>query len=156
MHDSFHKVDPVAKLRTLAPKFNAPDHTGEVRSLPFLMGDSGLLLGFVNDIALTSTIRRAQWLQSHHAVLQRLGLHVALVIPNQPHTLANFYTSCPVPPDFTLLADDDRTLHRLFQLNRRAGLVLIARDLTVIAQWAVPEEKTWPDLAAIMYAAELL
>lgn len=156
MQNPRQETDPAAMLGPIPSGFMALDHAGEPVMLAGLMGELGLLLAFVNDISLSTTIRRALWLQSNLITLRRLGIRVALVVPNQPHTLANFYSSSPVPPEFTLLADEDRQLRRLFQLNRRAGLVLIARDRQVIAQWVVPEEKTWPDIIAITRVAQTL
>ena len=156
VHNRWSQILPGAARRALVPGFTAVGHDGRPLSLTALMGELGLLLAFVNDISLPSTIRRAQWLQNNLPALGRLGVRVALAVPNQPHTLQNFYSSSPAPLDFPLLADDDRQLRRLFQLNRQAGLVLITRDRRVMAQWAVPEEQTWPELAAITRVVEAL
>ena len=156
MPNRWSKSNPGPALRTLVPGFTVLGHDGRPLSLAALMGELALLLAFVNDISLPSTIRRAQWLQSNLPTLRRMGVCVALAVPNQPHTLHNFYSSSPAPPDFPLLADDDRQLRRLFQLNRQAGLVLITRDRRIMAQWAVSEEQTWPELVAITSVVEAL
>ncbi len=156
MFNRWGESHPAVTLRSLVPAFSALGHDGRPLSLALLMGELALLLAFVNDLALPSTVRRAQWLQNNVPALRRLGVRVALVVPNAPHTLQNFYASSPVPPDFALLADDDRQLRRLFQLSRHAGLVLISRDRRMVAQWAVPEEQTWPELIAITSVVESL
>lgn len=156
MQNGWSNHFPSAALWSRVPVFTVPGHDGRLLSLPALMGETALLLAFVSDISLPSTIRRAQWLQSNLPALRRLGVTVALAVPNQPHTLQNFYSSSPLPLDFPLLADEDRQLRRLFQLNRHAGLVLIHQDCRIIAQWAVPEEQTWPDLIAITSVVDAL
>src|SRR5512134_850464 len=81
------------RLNLGAPSFSVRDHTEQPQHLNDLMGEKGLVLGFIGDIWHEASVRRMLWLQRHAHQLLRTGCNMALLICDQPHMLYGFYVS---------------------------------------------------------------
>lgn len=138
------------------PDFTLADYRQQQYNLAGLMGAKGVLLGFIGDVWLPANVRRLQWLQRYTPTLQRAGVMVATLIPNETHTLYNFYISSPVPPQFPLLADADRRVHRAYQLDHRATLLLVDHQRQLHETWCVTEKQIWIDVSLLLRAAARL
>ncbi len=134
------------RLNSMAPKFSLLNHEHRESNLNGLMGKKGLLLGFTGDIWQPASVRRILWLQRQHSRFVRQGISVALLICDKPHMLYGFYMSSVMPLEFPLLADDERTIHAQFSMERHAGLILIDSNGIIRDKWLVPDERVWPNV----------
>jgi peroxiredoxin len=139
-----YELGPI--LYTPAPAFKVRDHGDKPQSIETLMGERGLLLGFIGDIWLSTNIRRIIWLQRHAHAFIKGGINVALLVCDQPHTLYGFYVSSPTPPEFPLLADVDAAVHRTYNLVQYPGMVLLDRKTIIRHKWLMPDERVWPKI----------
>ena len=121
-----------------------------------LVTGRGVLLGFIGDIWLPTSVRRIFWLQRHATKFTLKGAPVALLVRDQPHTLYGFRMSNPLPVPFPLLADTDGEVHRLFNMERNPGLVLLDRNLKIQAKWLMPDERVWPVMSELIKAVEAM
>lgn len=144
------------RLETRAPDFCVLNHNSQVVTLEDLQGERGLVLGFTGDIWQPASVRRILWLQRHQPQFAKQGVNLALLICDKPHMLYGFSMSSVVPLDFPLLADMDRQVHTLYQMNRFAGLVIIDREGIMRDKWIMPDERVWPKAPELIGALELL
>lgn len=144
------------RLNTPAPHFSLYNHQNQISTLDDLMGSRGLLLGFTGDIWQPASVRRILWFQRHHPRFTRAGVALALLICDKPHMLYGFYMSSETPLGFPLLADVDRLVHKQFNMERYAGLVLLDRNLTIRDKWLVPDERVWPKENELIQSFDLL
>jgi peroxiredoxin len=144
------------QLNLEAPNFTIPNHAQEPQRMSDLIGRNGLILGFIGDIWQSASIRRIIWLQRHAHTFIRTGHNVALLISDQPHMLYGFYVSSPTPPEFPLLADVDGSIHRLFNMTRYPGMVLVDKTRVVRHKWLMPDERVWPKIQEISEVLEAM
>ncbi len=144
------------RLETRAPDFCVLNHESRVMTLEDLQGERGLMLGFTGDIWQPASVRRILWLQRYQPQFARHGVNLALVICDKPHMLYGFSMSSVVPLEFPLLADMDRHIHSLYQMNRYAGLVIVDREGIMRDKWIMPDERVWPKAPELIAAMELL
>lgn len=97
---------------TIAPDFTLPNESGEPISLAELLAGGPLVLYFYPGDFTPICTREACMLRDIHAELQSAGLRVAGVSPDAPTIHAQFRQQHRLP--FTLLADTDRTVTRLY------------------------------------------
>lgn len=132
--------------------FSLSDYQHRLYTLSHLMGENGLLLGFIGDVWLPANVRRLQWLQRYAPRIKNSGVGLAALISNQTHTLYNFYISSPIPLEFPLLADFDRAVHHLYHLDYRPALLLIDRHQIIREKWLVTEKHSWVDFSELLRA----
>lgn len=130
-----------------AADFTALDALEQARPLRSLLGRRGLLLGFVGDVWMPSSVLLLRWLTRETTPLRRIEVATAALVGNAPHTLHGFLSASPLPPGFPLLADADRTLHALYNMAH-AGVILIDADLCIRGRWlmtadALPRPKAF-------------
>jgi peroxiredoxin len=133
-------------LGITAPEFVARDHAGKPHHLDDLMGEKGLILGFIGDIWHEASVQRILWLARHAHSFIHQGFKVALVSGDQPHMLYGFFISSPIPPQFPLLTDVNGAIHQQFNMNAQAGLVLLDHNRVIRHKWLVPDERVWPNI----------
>jgi peroxiredoxin len=139
-----------------APDFTVLNHAQQPVKMSSLMGRNGLILGFIGDIWQSANIRRIIWLQRHANTFIRSGHNVALLIRDEPHMLYGFYVSSPTPPEFPLLADLDDEIHRLFNMSRFPGMVLVDKEHIIRHKWLMPDERVWPKIQEIAEVLQAL
>ncbi len=144
------------RLNCLAPHFSARDHASQPRHLEHLIGERGLILGFIGDIWQQTSVQRIFWLERHAHSFIRSGFNVALLIRDEPHMLYGFYISSQTPPEFPLLADVAGDIHRQFNMTTHPGLVLMDNTLTIRHKWLVPDDRVWPKLSEMMDILETI
>jgi peroxiredoxin len=142
------------RLNRTAPDFVVPNHAQHPHQLDDLMGEKGLILGFMGDVWMPSNVRRLIWLQHHAYTFISMGVNVALVATDQPHMLYGFFMSSPTPPSFPLLADTDGVVHRLFEMTAYSGMILLDRNRVMRHKWLVPHERVWPSLQDMLEIVE--
>lgn len=118
----------------LAVEFVASDHREHEHTLRALMGERGLLLGFVGDIWMPSSARLLRWMSRETMPLRRMEIAVAALVSNAAHTLHGFFSASPVPPRFPLLADANRHWHTSYGMSHD-GIILIDAELRIRARW---------------------
>lgn len=143
-------------INTPAPDFKLPDHNRAPHTLASLMGNQGLLLGFMADVWQPSSVRRILWMQRHVASFAMLDVSLALVTTDQVHMLYGFHNTTPLPIPFALLADDKGDVHRAYQMMSQTGLLLIDRKQVVRQKWLMTPEMVWTRLNEIHAAIQLL
>ncbi|MBZ0282708.1 MAG: peroxiredoxin family protein [Anaerolineae bacterium] len=141
-------------LNRVAPNFTTLDHARQCWSLESLMGERGLMLGFIGDIWQSVSVRRILWLERHAHTLMRGGVNLGLLICDQPHMLYGFYVSSPTPPPFPLLADEKRDIHKMFNMMQYPGMVMIDRQHIVRHKWLVPDDRVWPRIQDLLDVTE--
>ncbi|MEO1440446.1 MAG: redoxin domain-containing protein [Chloroflexota bacterium] len=125
-----------------APNFVLQDHDLNPSDLDSIMGENGVLIGFIRDIWQPASIRRVLFMQKHHRKFLEQGINIALIIADQPNTLYSFHLSTEVKMSVTLLADPDSVAHRAYNMFH-SGLVLIDDTYTIRNKWLVPDERVW-------------
>jgi peroxiredoxin len=138
------------------PDFMLCDHRKVSYSLGDLMGGMGLFLGFIGDVWQPTSVRRILWLQNHVHKFSLMGTPIALLVRDQPHTLYGFQMSSPLPVPFPVLADPDGSVHRLFDMERQPGLLLVDRSRSLRQKWIMSDERVWPKLQELVQAAQAL
>lgn len=114
--------------------FQLLNHENVRYQLTNLMGESGILVGFSGDIWDLGSVRRVLWLQRQVYKLSMSGIMAAIVVPNETYELNGFYMSIPRMIPFPLLADPNREIHELCQIEF-PGFVLLDRNRTVTRKW---------------------
>ena len=144
------------QLMTTAPDFSAFNHDNRLLSLGDLMGAHGLVLGFTSDIWEPASVRRVMWFQRHFTQFSRLDIQLALLICNESHVLNGFALSSAVPLDFPLLSDSDQAVHRQYNMEGHAGLLVLDNACVIRDKWIMPEERVWPKAPELMGVLEAL
>lgn len=153
MYETF-ELGPV--LYSQAPEFRLPDHEQKLNTLDDLMGDQGMLLGFIGDIWQPTSVRRILWLQRHVGKFAMLGAPVTLMVRDHPHTLYGFRMSSPLPVPFPMLADADGHIHEIYRMDRHPGILLIDKDKIIRHKWLMPEDNVWPKMPELVHAVQAL
>ncbi|MBC8170659.1 MAG: redoxin domain-containing protein [Anaerolineae bacterium] len=153
VYDAFEQ-GPV--INAQAKDFRLPDHNRRLYTLQDLVGERGMLLGFIGDIWQPASVRRILWLQRHVSKFALMGTPVALLVRDHAHTLYGFHSSSPLPVPFPLLADVDGHTHRQYQMDLQAGLVLIDHQQVIRQKWLMSPDFVWPRLPELISAAQLL
>lgn len=143
------------KIGQIAPEFELEDHERHLRRVQCLMGERGLLLGFVNNIWEPASIRRILFMQRHIHRFENAGLQAALVIADQQYTLYSFYMSSPMTVAIPLLADPFQSVHDLFNMPY-PGLLLLDKNAILRHKWLMPDERVWPKTQDIIVEASKL
>jgi peroxiredoxin len=138
------------RIDSIAPDFMLKDHENHPRELTSLIGKKGLLLGFIGDIWMPTSVRRIFWLQRHAPRFALAGAPVALLVRDDPHTLYGFRMSSPLPVPFPLLADGNGEMHQRYNMERHPGLVLLDSNLLIQAKWLMPDERVWPKMQELL------
>jgi peroxiredoxin len=144
------------QLNVPAPDFGVLSHTNNLMSLENLMGERGLVLGFTGDIWEPASVRRILWFQRHYPQFSRLNVNLALLLCNQPHQLYGYSMSSVTPLEFPLLADVNREVHALYNMERYAGLVVVDATGIIRDKWLMPDERVWPKAPELMAVLEML
>lgn len=110
------------------------NHENVRYSLSQLLGESGILLGFSGDIWDLGSVRRVLWLQRQVYKLSLAGIMSAIVVPNETYDLNSFYRSIPRMIPFPLLADANKTVHTLLEIEF-PGFVLLDQERQVVRKW---------------------
>ena len=105
---------------TPAPEFTLPDQDGHRLSLASLIGGRGLVLYFYPADFTPGCTREACLIRDLYPDLERGGLRVAGVSPQPPDSHRAFRERHALP--FTLLADTDRSVARLYGVVGPFGL----------------------------------
>jgi peroxiredoxin len=144
------------RIGSVAPAFSAANHTGQVCASETLMGERGLILGFIGDIWQQASVQRIFWLERHSHTFMKAGFQVALLICDEPHMLYGFYVSSATPPQFPLLADVDREIHQTFNMTMHPGMVLLDKQHLIREKWLMPDDRVWPKINDMMETLEAL
>lgn len=107
---------------TRAPEFTLPDQDGNLVRLASLIGGRGLVLYFYPADFTPGCTREACLIRDMHTDIEHGGLSVAGVSPQPPETHRAFREKYHLP--FTLLADTDRSVARLYGVVGPFGLGL--------------------------------
>lgn len=143
-------------LNTAAPDFQLYNDEHTVHSLANLMGVRGVLLGFVANLWMPTSIRRVFWLQRNACQFALSGAPVALVVRDQPQAVYGFHMSSPFPVQFPMLADVEGLVHRLYRMQQHPGLVLLDHQQRVRCKWLMPDERVWPSMKELVETIESL
>lgn len=149
-------IEPGVGLNEVAPEFTIADHDNRVFHRDNLMGENGLLMGFIGDIWNPANIQRILWLQRHTPSIMRQGYKVALIVRDQPQLLYGFYVSTAKPLQFPLLSDLGGDIHEVFNMGRTPGMVMLDDAFVIRHKWLMPDDRIWPrihDIVELLEAA---
>lgn len=149
-----HELGP--RINMPMPDFRLLNGERREQSTKDVMGEFGLLLGFTGDIWMPSTVRRILWLQRHARRVQAMGVNVAVIVRDQPHTLHAFTLSSPVAMEFPMLADPEGMTHALFNMDHNAGMLLISNRRVLADKWVMPDDRLWPRVQELIEGARML
>lgn len=150
MIDTF-ELGPTLGIK--APGFNLPDASNTPYRLEDLIGEDGLLLGFPGSIWEVACIRRIMWLQRQAGRFALIGVHTALIVPDQHYMLHGFLMTGPDVTMLPLLADPDHKVHMDYHMEM-PGLVLIDRRHTICNKWMMPNDRIWPRVQELARAIQ--
>ena len=102
-----------------APEFTLPDHEGRDTSLTSLLRRGALVLYFYPADFTPGCTREACAIRDLHADIQKVGLTVAGVSPQDPDSHRRFRDRHKLP--FTLLSDTDKSVIRMYGVNGPLG-----------------------------------
>ena len=103
-----------------APEFTLPDQTGAEVSLTSLVNDGPLILYFYPADFTPGCTREACAIRDVYGELHRAGLSVAGISPQSADSHRSFSEHYQLP--FTLLADSDKSVIRMFDVNGPLGI----------------------------------
>ncbi len=96
--------------------FTLPDETRKPRQLRDLPGDNGLLLAFIQGTWCSPCIQTLYFLAKQSQSIRALGVNIAVVAIDEPHTLDAFRRTASLPLNYTILADEEQTVRRAYGL----------------------------------------
>jgi thioredoxin-dependent peroxiredoxin len=105
-----------------APEFTLPDHTGQERSLTDLLNVGALILYFYPADFTPGCTKEACALRDMHAEIQRVGLRVVGVSPQDPATHTKFRDKYQLP--FLLLSDVDKAVIKMYDVDGPFGIMV--------------------------------
>jgi thioredoxin-dependent peroxiredoxin len=105
---------------TRAPEFTLPDQTGSQVSLTSLIHQGPLILYFYPADFTPGCTREACSIRDVYGELHRAGMTVAGVSPQSAESHRSFSEHYQLP--FTLLADSDKAVIRMFDVNGPLGI----------------------------------
>jgi peroxiredoxin Q/BCP len=103
-----------------APEFTLPDHTGTDRSLTELLSSSAIVLYFYPADFTPGCTRQACVFRDLHQEVQRAGLRIVGVSPQNPQSHAKFRAKYNLP--FVLLSDEHKAVVKMYGVNGPLGI----------------------------------
>jgi peroxiredoxin Q/BCP len=103
-----------------APEFTLPDHTAEDRSLTELLSPGAVVLYFYPADFTPGCTRQACVLRDIHMEIERAGLRVVGISPQNPQSHAKFKAKYQLP--FVLLSDEQKTVIKMYGVNGPLGI----------------------------------
>jgi peroxiredoxin Q/BCP len=103
-----------------APEFTLPDETGTDRSLTELLSTGAIILYFYPSDFTPGCTRQACAFRDLHAEMERAGLRVVGISPQNPASHAKFRQKHRLP--YVLLSDEHKTVIKMYGLNGPLGL----------------------------------
>lgn len=103
-----------------APEFTLPDETGTDRSLTELLSTGAIILYFCPSDFTPGCTRQACSFRDLHAEIERAGLRVVGISPQNPASHAKFRDKHRLP--YVLLSDEHKTVIKMYGLNGPLGL----------------------------------
>lgn len=125
-------------------------------SLDDVMGDRGVLIGFIGNIWHEASVRRILWMQHYLHKFTVLGTPATLLIQEHISTLRGFEISSPLPILFPMLADEDGAIHQAYSMDRHPGLLLVDNAHILREKWLMPSQRVWPKPKEIALAIHQL
>jgi peroxiredoxin Q/BCP len=110
------------KIGDRAPEFTLPDHTGRDRSLTDLLNVGALILYFYPADFTPGCTKEACAMRDMHTEIQRVGLRVAGVSPQDPATHTKFREKYQLP--FLLLSDVDKAVIKMYDVDGPLGFMV--------------------------------
>jgi len=108
------------KVGERAPEFTLPDETGTDRSLTELLSTGAIVLYFYPADFTPGCTRQACTLRDLHADIQKAGLRIVGISPQNPASHAKFRDKHRLP--FVLLSDEHKTVIKMYGLNGPLGV----------------------------------
>ncbi len=108
------------KVGERAPEFTLPDETGTDRSLTELLSTGAIVLFFYPSDFTPVCTRQACAFRDLHAEIEKAGLRVVGISPQDPASHAKFREKYRLP--YVLLSDEHKTVIKMFGLNGPMGL----------------------------------
>ena len=103
-----------------APEFTLPDETGTDRSLTELLTTGAIILYFYPSDFTPICTRQACAFRDLHAEIEKAGLRVVGISPQDPASHAKFREKYRLP--YVLLSDEHKTVIKMYGLNGPLGL----------------------------------
>ncbi len=103
-----------------APEFTLPDETGTDRSLTELLTTGAIILYFYPSDFTPICTRQACAFRDLHAEIEKAGLRVVGISPQDPASHAKFREKYRLP--YVLLSDEHKNVIKMFGLNGPLGL----------------------------------
>ena len=102
-----------------APEFTLPDETGTDRSLTELLSSGAIVLYFYPADFTPGCTRQACVLRDLHDEIQRAGLRVVGISPQDPESHTRFRAKYNLP--FVLLSDQHKAVIKMYGVNGPLG-----------------------------------
>ncbi len=125
-----------------APEFTLPDQDGRDRSLTSLLSDGALILYFYPADFTPGCTAEACSLRDLHADIQRAGLRVVGVSPQNAESHKRFAQKYGLK--YTLLADPDKTVIKMYDVDGPFGIA-VRRATYLIDQHRIVQDAVLAD-----------
>jgi thioredoxin-dependent peroxiredoxin len=103
-----------------APEFTLPDEAAKDRSLTELLSAGAIVLYFYPADFTPGCTRQACALRDLHSEIERAGLRVVGISPQNPKSHSKFKAKYELP--FILLSDEQKTVIKMYGVNGPLGL----------------------------------
>lgn len=141
-------------LGQVVPGFQLEDENGVIRSLDGLYGEHGLLLVFVRGTWCTQCVATMYFLARYAKNITQLGVNIAIVAIDNVGALKAFKISASLPMNFPLLADEDETVHKDFDITIREKYLLLNNAGVVKEVFTDPDGYHRPSSPALVEAVK--
>lgn len=124
--------------------FTLPDETQTPRQLSDLPGDNGLLLAFIQGTWCSPCIQTLYFLARQAQSIRELGVNIAVVAVDDPHTLDAFRRTASLPLNYIIMADKEQRVRGQYGLMGEEVYFLADSALYLREQFMNPDGQSRP------------
>lgn len=148
------EIGPVVGLH--APEFTLHDEKNQSTPLKGIMGEKGLLLAFIHGTWCSHCVQTLYRLRRHSAFYEQAGIRLSVIAIDPPSALRVFKMSANPPLAYTLLADEDEQVHKLYELEHVGAYIVIDAAGIVRSKFLDFDHHGWPGHARVLEAFAVL
>ncbi|MBZ0277750.1 MAG: redoxin domain-containing protein [Anaerolineae bacterium] len=135
-----------------APHFSALNDDNVCVHLPDLLQENGLLLAFIHGTWCSHCVQTLYRMRRSASVFTQAGIGIAVVAVDAPATLRIFRQSAYPAIPFTLLADEDESVHGAYGLAHTSGYIALDQSGVIRAVFPDHDHHSYPGHLPIIQA----
>ncbi|MDL1885505.1 redoxin domain-containing protein [Anaerolineae bacterium CFX8] len=145
-------VDIGLKVGQTAPHFSAVDDQKKPVHLEGLLENGKLLLAFIHGTWCPHCVQTIYRLRRAANTFAQEGIGIAVVAIDDPKTLGIFRQSAVPTIPFTLLADNDQSVHKAYHLEQVSAYIALDKAGIIRGVFIDADHHSYPGHAAIVQA----